>query len=138
MILLQIAVLFPGESIFSTSEQHSKDTVWALYMRSLLLWNGCVYMRNDASMADTDKAQYAIDVWLEIDKIEVALNQHTCNIERTFMFVSRDYLFMLVSDDCGDKSQDVLIMALDLDYIYITSSSGSSRTSNSESYYTRA
>ena len=72
----------------------SKDSVWALYMRCLLLWNGCVHMRNDASMADADKAQYAMDAWLEIDMIEATLNRHTCNIERTFLFVSRDYLFM--------------------------------------------
>ncbi|TFY53050.1 hypothetical protein EVJ58_g9664, partial [Rhodofomes roseus] len=89
-----IAVLFPGESLFPPGTHHSKDTVWALYMRSLLTWNSCVYMRNDASMSDADKAQYAMDSWLEIDTIEVALSRHTCNIERTFMFVSRDYLFM--------------------------------------------
>ena len=91
---LQVAVLFPGESIFSPGGQHSKDTVWALYMPSLLLWNGCVHMRNDANMADAEKAQYAMDAWMEIDMIEAALNRHTCNIERTFLFVSRDYLFM--------------------------------------------
>ncbi|KZT73776.1 hypothetical protein DAEQUDRAFT_661448 [Daedalea quercina L-15889] len=89
-----LAVLFPGESLFPPGARHSKDTVWALYMRSLLLWNGCVHMRNDASMSDADKAQYAMDAWIEIDAIETALSHHTCNIERTFMFVSRDYLFI--------------------------------------------
>jgi len=89
-----LAVLFPGESLFPPGASHTKDTVWALYMRSVLLWNSCVHMRNDTSMTDAEKAQHAMDAWLEIDIVEAALSGHTCNIERTFMFVSRDYLFI--------------------------------------------
>ncbi|KZT12056.1 uncharacterized protein LAESUDRAFT_641362 [Laetiporus sulphureus 93-53] len=88
------ALLLPGESLFRAATPASKDSVWALYMRSLLLWNGCVRMRADMSMSDAEKAQYAMDTWMEIDRIEETLNSHTCDIERTFLFVSRDYLFI--------------------------------------------
>ncbi|KAI0781970.1 hypothetical protein C8Q75DRAFT_795994 [Abortiporus biennis] len=85
------AVLFPGESLMSTSG--GKDTVWALYMRAMLLWHSCIRMRWDATYIDADKAQFAVGAWLEIDRIEASLSKHTCNIERAFLFQGREYLF---------------------------------------------
>ncbi|KAI0671648.1 hypothetical protein C8Q78DRAFT_1078442 [Trametes maxima] len=57
---------------------------WALYMRTLLLWHSCLRMRCDLSLNDTDRAQYAMSAWLEIDRIEALLNRHTCAVERGF------------------------------------------------------
>ncbi|CCM03520.1 uncharacterized protein FIBRA_05654 [Fibroporia radiculosa] len=88
------AVLFPGESLMSSSNFSPKESVWALYMRSLLLWNSCVRMYNDLSVSDAEKGRFVADTWQEIDTIEQLLSRHKCNIERTFMFVSRDYLFI--------------------------------------------
>jgi len=88
------ALLFPGESMFHPDSSTAKDSVWPLYMRALLLWNGSVRMHQDPTMSEADKIQYAMDAWRELDVIEDTLSRHTCNIERTFMFVSRDYLFV--------------------------------------------
>ena len=50
-------------------------------------------MRNDTTVSDTEKSQFAVKAWLEADVIEVALNRHTCNLERAFLFIAREYIF---------------------------------------------
>ena len=47
-------------------------------------------------MSDVEKAHFAISVNQEADAIEAALRGHTCEIERAFLFHSRDYLFRWV------------------------------------------
>ncbi|KAH9950597.1 hypothetical protein B0H21DRAFT_500853 [Amylocystis lapponica] len=88
------AVLFPGESLIPSRGDYGtpKESVWALYMRTLLLWNSCVRMRQDTTLNHLERAQFAVKAWLEIEIIEDAARQHTCNIERTFIFASREYL----------------------------------------------
>ncbi|CAL1713148.1 unnamed protein product [Somion occarium] len=87
-------VLFPGESLMpAASPDLAKETVWALYMRSMLLWHSCVRMRLEPEGDDATKAQFAVGAWLEIDRIEEALSKHTCNIERAFLFQGREFLF---------------------------------------------
>lgn len=71
----------------------AKDTIWALYDRSFLLWHACIKMRNDTTAPVADKGQFAIKAWLEADAIEEALNRHTCGIERAFIFQGREYIF---------------------------------------------
>ncbi|KAJ7147121.1 hypothetical protein C8R43DRAFT_890324 [Mycena crocata] len=85
------ALLFSGEAMVHSPG--AKDTIWALYERSFLLWHACIKMRNDASAAVADKGQFAIKAWLEADAIEEALNRHTCNIERAFIFQGREFIF---------------------------------------------
>ncbi|KAI0642505.1 hypothetical protein C8Q79DRAFT_916852 [Trametes meyenii] len=90
------ALLFPGENVTppgTLSIASSKDSIWALYMRTLLLWHSCLRMRCDLSLNDTDRAQYAMSAWLEIDRIEALLNRHTCAVERGFLVQVRDILF---------------------------------------------
>ncbi|THU95763.1 hypothetical protein K435DRAFT_665729 [Dendrothele bispora CBS 962.96] len=88
------ALLFSGESIIrSPSLASSKDTIWALYDRSSLLWHSCVRMRNSTSATEDERGQFAIKAWLEADAIEEALNKHTCGIEKAFIFQGREYLF---------------------------------------------
>ena len=101
---LQYALLFPGESLTRVdgspdTPPPSKDSVWALYMRAMLLWNSCIRLRTDTSLADTDKAQFALAAWTEIDAIEEALERHTCGIERSFLFQGRELLFKCVLDE---------------------------------------
>ncbi|KAI0917327.1 hypothetical protein AcW1_007456 [Taiwanofungus camphoratus] len=88
------ALLFPGETLIRATPRWSKHSVWALYMRTLLVWNNCIRLRSDDALTYTDKAQYALAAWKEVDTIEEALARHTCDIERTFMFVNREYLFI--------------------------------------------
>ena len=102
---LQYAVFFTGESsIYSmrpTSAPLAKETVWALFERSFLLWNATILMvmrtRSPLTrMSDVEKAHFAISVNQEADAIEAALRGHGCEIERAFLFHSRDYLFRWV------------------------------------------
>ncbi|OSX59856.1 hypothetical protein POSPLADRAFT_1095578, partial [Postia placenta MAD-698-R-SB12] len=88
------AILFPGESTWAAGGPAAKDSVWALSMRSLMLWHTCVHMRNDVNMNNALRAHLSRAVWQEICVIEDALDGHTCNIERTFLFFPRDFLFL--------------------------------------------
>ncbi|KAF9071182.1 hypothetical protein BDP27DRAFT_1219488 [Rhodocollybia butyracea] len=77
----------------SLSTAPAKDTVWALYDRSFLLWHICARVRADTSMSDVQKGEFAVKAWLETDAIEMALNKHTCGIEKAYIFQGREYLF---------------------------------------------
>lgn len=59
-----------------------------------MLWLGCIRMRNDTRANNSDKAQFALQSWLEGDSLEVALNRHTCGLERASIFLAREYIFM--------------------------------------------
>ncbi|KAI0771263.1 hypothetical protein BD413DRAFT_476321 [Trametes elegans] len=92
------ALLFPGESLTyvdgaAAVPPPAKNSVWALYMRAMLMWNSCIRMRADATLPDAEKAQFAVAAWEEIDAIEGALRRHTCGIERSFLFQGRELLF---------------------------------------------
>ncbi|KAH9854700.1 hypothetical protein C2E23DRAFT_726239 [Lenzites betulinus] len=96
------ALLFPGESLTANVDgpgdqpaqpSPDKDSVWALYARAMLMWNSCIRMRTDSTLPDTEKAAFAVAAWKEIDAIEEALKQHTCGIERSFLFQGRELLF---------------------------------------------
>ncbi|OJT03182.1 hypothetical protein TRAPUB_6230 [Trametes pubescens] len=89
------ALLFPGENVAppGASVASSKDSVWALYMRTLLLWHSSLRMRCDLNFTDADRAQYAMSAWLEIDTIESMLDRHTCMATTGFMVQMRDTLF---------------------------------------------
>jgi hypothetical protein len=91
--------LFPGESLLSSYPQirfdtiGGKDTVWALYLRAMLLWNACVRMRHDAGISEIDRREFAMRAWFETEEIEKALQWHTCDVEKAFMYHGREYLF---------------------------------------------
>ncbi|TFK40666.1 hypothetical protein BDQ12DRAFT_733873 [Crucibulum laeve] len=91
------ALLFSGESLARApalcSTRSSKNTIWALHDRSFLLWLSCTRMRGDSHATDVDKAQFAVKAWLEADALERALNNHTCELERAFIFQAREYIF---------------------------------------------
>jgi len=90
------AVLFPGECLLSSSmvPTSPKDTVWALFVRAMLLWHSCIRMRrNHHLFSDADKAQFAVDAWLEADRIEAAFSRHQCLVERAYMYQGREFLF---------------------------------------------
>ncbi len=96
MIYSQYALLFSGESMArspSLSYNTPKDTIWALFDRSFLLWHGCVRMRHDHTATEAEQAQFTVKAWLEADAIEANLNRHTCAIERSFIFQAREYIF---------------------------------------------
>ncbi|KAI0720844.1 hypothetical protein C8T65DRAFT_692713 [Cerioporus squamosus] len=101
------ALLFPGES-FATADPSmpripaSKNSVWALYMRTLFLWNSCLRARGNTRMSNADRAQFAMTAWLELDNVEAAMDSHTCDIQSGFMLQMREVLFntrMVVSNE---------------------------------------
>ena len=69
------------------------NNVWTLYLRSMLLLHHCVLKRADRSLSDGQRAQFAMQAWVEIDAIEDALNKHTCGLEKSFGFQAREMLF---------------------------------------------
>lgn len=69
------------------------NNVWTLYLRSMLLLHSCVHKRGDVLATDGERAQFAVQAWLEIDALEDALRLHTCELERTFGFQAREMLF---------------------------------------------
>ncbi|KAG8714331.1 hypothetical protein FRC11_008894, partial [Ceratobasidium sp. 423] len=91
------ALCFPAETMIrqTPSLVHSpQESVWALYGRVMLLWNSCLMLRKkSARMTYAQRAEFAVNVWLETNTIEEALNRHTCSFERNSLFQGREYLF---------------------------------------------
>lgn len=71
--------------------QHTRDTIWALHDRAFLLSHRCRRMRSNTTMREAEKLQFGVTAWLEADAIEAALNTHTCDIEGTFAFQTREF-----------------------------------------------
>jgi hypothetical protein len=99
-ICSQFALFFNGEAtcraVGERKAGESKETVWALYNRLMLLWHSCLRTRVDNTLSYPDKAQFAMAAWLELDAIEEALDSHTCELERAFMFQGREVIFKYV------------------------------------------
>ena len=84
--------------MYSDAMGGGKNTVWALYLRAMLLWNGCVRMRNDTGIScDYDRSDFAMRAWIETEAIEKALQWHTCRGEGSFMYHGREILFKYVA-----------------------------------------
>jgi hypothetical protein len=85
-LLTQFQVFFPGERLFGTPQMQddlaAKHTVWALYSRCYMLYTSCFTVHHDESISEYDKGQFALQAWLECERMERMLNTHTCDIER--------------------------------------------------------
>ena len=93
----QISLLFPGEAYDRQPQnripgQSVKDSVWALYCRSMLLWNSCIRQR-DASWTAQERAHFAMEAWQEIQLIQDAVNMHNCNLDTAILYMCREYLY---------------------------------------------
>ncbi|KAI0633498.1 hypothetical protein C8Q77DRAFT_1157703 [Trametes polyzona] len=92
-------LLFPGEAYDRMPEhqpasgQSPKDSVWALYCRSMLLWNSCTWIHRGESLSTDERARFAIDVFQEAREIQDALDMHVCNLDTGLMYVCREYLY---------------------------------------------
>lgn len=74
----------------------ARHDIWALYLRAMLLWHTGLRMRSDRAMPDLQRAQFAIDAWLEADAVEAALSLHTCNLESRLAYQAREFIFKCV------------------------------------------
>ncbi|TFK52485.1 hypothetical protein OE88DRAFT_1795692 [Heliocybe sulcata] len=97
ILLTLYALLAPGESLALSpcfAPFHpGNESIWALYSRIMLLWSTCLRMRCDNTASYGQKAQFAMRAWLFADAIEDALNRHTCDMEKAFLYAGREYLF---------------------------------------------
>ncbi|KAI1789410.1 hypothetical protein LXA43DRAFT_1075379 [Ganoderma leucocontextum] len=87
------ALLFPAEALALHGAHVQANNVGTLYLRSMLLLHSCVHKRGDASAGDAERAGFAMQAWLEIDALEDALGQHTCELECSFGYQAREMLF---------------------------------------------
>lgn len=93
-------LLFPGEVLDRVSpayrasdSQTPKESVWALYCRSLLLWCFCERFRHDPLCPEEDKAEFAQEAWNETQSILDSLNFHVCNLDTALIYMSREYIY---------------------------------------------
>lgn len=93
---LQFALLFPGEAIdrespaFSGEPLSPKESIWALYCRSMLLWNFCGRFRVPSQ--NEERAELATEATNEVMAIEDSLNAHSCNLDTTLIYTCREYI----------------------------------------------
>ncbi|KAH9846413.1 hypothetical protein C2E23DRAFT_744131 [Lenzites betulinus] len=87
------ALLLPGEALARSGAPVARNDIWALYLRAMLLWHTAIRTRSERAMPDLQRAQFAIDAWLEADAIEGALNLHTCDLEGRLAYQAREFLF---------------------------------------------
>ncbi|KAF8322153.1 hypothetical protein DL93DRAFT_1264434 [Clavulina sp. PMI_390] len=88
------AVLFPGEELhlnYGYAPHKGKETVWALYCRALLLWNACLEVHDNKPDVDQASA-FAVQVWVEVDRITKALDRHPCKTEVGYLWGGRSIL----------------------------------------------
>ncbi|KAH9940377.1 uncharacterized protein BXZ73DRAFT_88637 [Epithele typhae] len=93
------ALLFPGEAFEraaghqQTSGQSPKESVWALYCRSMLLWNSYSCIQRDEGLSTDERARFAIDAFQEAQAIQDALDMHLCNSNTALIYIAREYLY---------------------------------------------
>lgn len=97
----QFGLLFPGEVIDrmspafrATDSLSPKESVWALYCRSMLLWNFSNRFRHPSQAEE--RAENAHEAFLEAQSIEDALNTHRCNLDTTLIYNTREYIHKCV------------------------------------------
>jgi hypothetical protein len=47
-----------------------------------MLYAGCLSVHHDESISEYDEGQFAVQAWLESERIERMLDAHTCDIEK--------------------------------------------------------
>ncbi|KAF8555733.1 hypothetical protein OG21DRAFT_1507366 [Imleria badia] len=112
------ALLFPGEAMRSPNGHSGKDTVWSLNYRTMLLWHSCLRMRYNPSVSKAEMARFGMDAWLEADVLEAALNSHGCDLERSFLFQGREFLFNVRMIVMHEFQQYVPLASSDVTHLF--------------------
>src|SRR5882762_3090061 len=96
--MLQFSIFFPGEASSRSAVvghgpiQSPKESLWALYCRSMLLWCSCVRQKDELGY----DADFAIGVWQESQAIQDSLDTHLCNGNDSLIHACREYLHKCV------------------------------------------
>ncbi|KAG6335686.1 hypothetical protein ID866_3392 [Astraeus odoratus] len=90
-------LLFPGEvserGLPEHKAQSPKDSIWALYCRSMLLWCFCTGRLRKNTFASEETSDLALQAWREAQEIEDALDMHTCNLDMALLYMCREFVF---------------------------------------------
>ncbi|KAF9258649.1 hypothetical protein L218DRAFT_1004794 [Marasmius fiardii PR-910] len=93
------ALLFPGEfmdraspSYRSADSPSPKESVFALYCRSMLLWVFCHY-RLAPCTDQALQAEYVQEAMGESQFIQGSLDFHVCNLDTGLMYLTREYIY---------------------------------------------
>ena len=90
---IQFAVLLPSEGLARAGAPIEPDDIWTLGIRAMLLFLVCQRTREDRSLTAAERAQHAVQTWLEVDDIERRLRRHTCDLDSAFGFQAQETLF---------------------------------------------
>ncbi|THU90350.1 hypothetical protein K435DRAFT_728440 [Dendrothele bispora CBS 962.96] len=91
-----------GGGTTSHSQQYQlqpKESLWALYCRSMLLWNFCIRIHRSQSWLESgldseeDKAEFANEAWNECHMLQDSLNMHTCNRDTMLVYLTKEYIY---------------------------------------------
>ncbi|KAF8634264.1 hypothetical protein AX17_004221 [Amanita inopinata Kibby_2008] len=93
------AIFFPGEVIDHVSpafaeSPHSmspKESIWALYCRSMLLWNFCNRLIW-GNIAVEDRAEYSTEAMNETMSLQDSLDAHHCNLNTVIIYRCREFI----------------------------------------------
>ncbi|KAJ3751510.1 hypothetical protein DFH05DRAFT_196649 [Lentinula detonsa] len=93
-------LLFPGEVVDrasptyrSVDSQSPKESVWALYCRSMLLWNYSNRLCEQLESPSETNAELAQESWSESQAIQDSLEMHICNLDTALMYMTREYIY---------------------------------------------
>ncbi|KAJ3848015.1 hypothetical protein EV368DRAFT_50103 [Lentinula lateritia] len=96
-------LLFPGEVVdrasptYRSVDSHSpKESVWALYCRSMLLWNYSNHLCNQSESPSETNAELAQESWSESQAIQDSLEMHICNLDTALIYMTREYIYKFV------------------------------------------
>lgn len=99
ILFAQYALLFPGEVLDRISPSYrasdspsTKESVWALYCRSMLLWTFTNRMRTSADNSD-EQIDLIYDAWAEAQSLQDSLRMHSCNLDTTLIYMCREYIY---------------------------------------------
>ncbi|KAJ7048334.1 hypothetical protein C8F01DRAFT_1192069 [Mycena amicta] len=91
------ALLFPGEvsdrispAYFERDAPSPKASIWALYCRSLLLWNFSHRLARSAAIDPDSDAPH--ETWNEAQAIEDSLEMHVCNYDTGIVYLCQEFI----------------------------------------------
>ncbi|KAG1790494.1 uncharacterized protein HD556DRAFT_1310512 [Suillus plorans] len=97
LTVVQFRLLFPGEISQRGSNEHkaqsSKESIWALYCRSMLLWIFCTTRLRKNAFSNAETTDLAVEAWSETLEIQDALDSHTCNLDMALLYMCREYVY---------------------------------------------
>ncbi|KAI0731627.1 hypothetical protein C8Q72DRAFT_906414 [Fomitopsis betulina] len=92
------ALLFPGEAYERALGheqlygQSPKDSVWAVYCRSMLLWSSALRPSDDRWSSE-HQTRFTLDILAETRVVQAALDMHQCSVDNTLLDVCRVFLY---------------------------------------------